>query len=76
MMAMCLPNYIYTYIMPCHGVKAFMEKPLKFVGSSRDDLLNFPADARREAGFDPGARAGRADAQGFQAHEGRGCRCL
>jgi phage-related protein len=28
------------------------EKPLSFVGSSRDDLRGFPADARRRAGFE------------------------
>ncbi|WP_363169431.1 hypothetical protein [uncultured Lamprocystis sp.] len=27
-------------------------KPLRFVGSSLDDLQNFPADARRDAGFE------------------------
>lgn len=27
-------------------------KPLKFVGSSLDDLLNFPSEARRHAGFE------------------------
>lgn len=27
-------------------------KPLKFVGSSLDDLRNFPAEARRQAGFE------------------------
>jgi len=27
-------------------------KKLRFVGSSLDDLRNFPADARREAGFE------------------------
>lgn len=27
-------------------------KTLRFVGSSRDDLLDFPAEARREAGFE------------------------
>lgn len=27
-------------------------KPLRFVGSSLDDLKNFPAQARREAGFE------------------------
>ena len=27
-------------------------KPLRFVGSSLDDLKNFPAEARREAGFE------------------------
>jgi len=27
-------------------------KPLKFVGSSLDDLRNFPEEARRAAGFD------------------------
>jgi len=27
-------------------------KPLKFVGSSRDDLRNFPDQARRAAGFE------------------------
>ncbi len=27
-------------------------KPLKFVGTSLDDLRNFPAEARRQAGFD------------------------
>lgn len=26
-------------------------KPLEFVGSSQDDLRNFPAEARRDAGF-------------------------
>ena len=25
-------------------------KPLKFIGSSRDDLVNFPREARRECG--------------------------
>ena len=28
------------------------EKPLAFVGSSREDLRAFPADARRRAGFE------------------------
>jgi phage-related protein len=28
------------------------EKPLLFVGGSRDDLRRFPADARRRAGFE------------------------
>ena len=28
------------------------EKPLAFVGSSREDLRSFPADARRRAGFE------------------------
>jgi len=27
-------------------------KPLRFVGSSLDDLKNFPSEARRQAGFD------------------------
>lgn len=27
-------------------------KPLKFIGSSLDDLRTFPAEARRQAGFD------------------------
>jgi phage-related protein len=27
-------------------------KPLKFVGSSLDDLRNFPAEARQQAGFE------------------------
>ncbi len=27
-------------------------KPLRFVGSSLDDLKSFPAEARREAGFE------------------------
>ena len=27
-------------------------KPLKFVGSSLDDLRNFPIEARRQAGFE------------------------
>jgi phage-related protein len=27
-------------------------KPLKFVGSSLDDLRDFPAEARRQAGFE------------------------
>lgn len=27
-------------------------KPLRFVGSSLDDLRDFPAEARRQAGFD------------------------
>ncbi len=27
-------------------------KPLRFVGSSLDDLQNFPAEARRDAGFE------------------------
>jgi phage-related protein len=27
-------------------------KPLKFVGSSLDDLRNFPLEARRQAGFE------------------------
>lgn len=27
-------------------------KPLKFIGSSLDDLRDFPAEARRRAGFD------------------------
>ncbi len=27
-------------------------KPLKFVGSSRDDLRNFPEETRRAAGFE------------------------
>jgi len=27
-------------------------KPLNFVGSSLDDLRNFPAEARRAAGFE------------------------
>jgi len=29
-----------------------MSKPLKFVGSSLDDLRNFPDEARRAAGFE------------------------
>jgi len=29
-----------------------MAKPLKFVGSSLDDLRNFPDEARRAAGFE------------------------
>jgi phage-related protein len=29
-----------------------MAKPLKFVGSSLDDLRNFPDEARRDAGFE------------------------
>jgi phage-related protein len=29
-----------------------MTKTLKFVGSSLDDLRNFPAEARRQAGFE------------------------
>jgi phage-related protein len=27
-------------------------KPLRFVGSSQDDMKNFPAEARRHAGFE------------------------
>jgi phage-related protein len=27
-------------------------KPLKFIGSSLDDLCNFPAEARQQAGFE------------------------
>ena len=27
-------------------------KPVRFVGSSLDDLRNFPAEARRQAGFE------------------------
>jgi phage-related protein len=27
-------------------------KPLKFIGSSLDDLRDFPAEARRQAGFE------------------------
>lgn len=27
-------------------------KPLKFIGSSQDDLRDFPAEARRQAGFE------------------------
>ena len=27
-------------------------KPLRFVGSALDDLRSFPAEARRQAGFD------------------------
>ncbi len=27
-------------------------KPLQFIGSSQDDLRNFPAEARRAAGFE------------------------
>jgi phage-related protein len=30
----------------------FMKKTLRFIGSSLDDLKNFPAEARREAGFE------------------------
>ncbi|MCK2097340.1 hypothetical protein [Thauera aromatica] len=30
----------------------FEKKTLRFVGSSLDDLKNFPAEARREAGFE------------------------
>lgn len=29
-----------------------MKKTLRFIGSSLDDLKNFPAEARREAGFE------------------------
>lgn len=29
-------------------------KPLEFVGSSRDDIRSFPAEARRAAGFELG----------------------
>ena len=29
-----------------------MTKTLKFIGSSLDDLRNFPAEARRQAGFE------------------------
>ena len=28
------------------------EKPLKFIGSSQDDLRDFPAEPRRQAGFE------------------------
>jgi phage-related protein len=27
-------------------------RPLRFVGSAKDDLRNFPAEARRDAGFE------------------------
>ncbi len=27
-------------------------KPLRFIGSSLDDLRDFPAEARRQAGFE------------------------
>ena len=37
-------KYLYTAGM--------MPKPLKFVGSSLDDLRNFPDEARRAAGFE------------------------
>ena len=30
------------------------EKPIVFVGSSREDLLEFPQDVRRNVGFAPG----------------------
>lgn len=29
-----------------------MAKPLKFIGSSKDDLMDFPAEARREVGYE------------------------
>jgi phage-related protein len=29
-----------------------MMKPLRFIGSSLDDLRNFPAEARQQAGFE------------------------
>lgn len=37
--------------MPKRGYTLRMKK-LRFVGSSLDDLKKFPADARREAGFE------------------------
>jgi phage-related protein len=41
-----LRNYQAIYII------CFIMKPLRFIGSARDDLRNFPAEARRDAGFD------------------------
>jgi len=42
-----LAKYIKTYIIFLMNIKA-----LKFVGSSLDDLRNFPEEARRVAGFE------------------------
>ena len=39
-------------------------KPLKFVGSSLDDLRDFPEEARRAAGFEL-----RAVQDGFEPHD-------
>ena len=43
-----------------------MTKPLKFVGSSLDDLRNFPDEARRAAGFEL-----RAVQDGFEPGDGK-----
>jgi len=43
-----LYKYTSTYIIPAAEVT---RKPLQFVGSSHDDLKAFPAEARRDAGF-------------------------
>jgi len=39
-------------------------KPLKFVGSSLDDLRDFPEEARRDVGFEL-----RAIQEGFEPHD-------
>lgn len=51
-------------------------KPLKFVGSSLDDLRNFPDEARRAAGFELRAVQGGVDPSDWKAMPsvGRGVR--
>jgi phage-related protein len=48
-----------------------MAKPLKFVGSSLDDLRNFPDEARRGAGFEL-----RAVQNGFEPSDWRPMRAV
>jgi len=56
-----LAKYIKTYIILLMDGKA-----LKFVGSSLDDLRNFPEEARRAAGFEL-----RAIQNGFEPRDWR-----
>jgi len=48
-----------------------MAKPLKFVGSSLDDLRNFPDEARRGAGFEL-----RAVQNGLEPSDGKPMRAV
>ena len=50
-----LAAYRNNYIKLDINIKSYIIMPMKevhFVGSSLDDLKNFPAGARREAGFE------------------------
>ena len=44
--------YLNTLIIYCDTYIIICMKPLRFIGSSLDDIKNFPAEVRRDAGFE------------------------